>query len=159
MPKFSLDLRYLSICWTLSFIHVLDMLVSLTDSSMSTPHVYDNPQSPLDEFSGQESNKVPTIDYKQPTESWLFGTQFQKYSWIFPKTISASFLFCLSATAGFFACGLSECLWMPVWPLPVCDSWHMAPLYIHQPESTLPSVPAQWPLRPLPSWLCTRKTS
>lgn len=36
----------------------------------------------------------------------------------------------------FWACRLDECSWMTVWPLPVCDSWHMATLYLHQPEST-----------------------
>lgn len=42
-------------------------------------------------------------------------------------------------------------VWMPAWPLPVCDSWHMAALHLHQPPSLR--------LRPLPSWLCTREAS
>lgn len=111
---------------------------------------------PLDEFTSWESS------VSSPAATWNHGNLVRKLS----RAVFSPpcFYSCLCRGGGGRGAGIGrnkvgnsfiwlvhDGVWMPAWPLPVCDSWHMAALYLHQPPSLR--------LRPLPSWLCTREAS
>lgn len=144
--------------WSLSTVPVLDMLVSLTDGgcplySCTSMLIHSHP---LDEFTSWESS------VSSPAATWNHGNLVRKLS----RAVFSPpcFYSCLCRGGGGRGAGIGrnkvgnsfiwlvhDGVWMPAWPLPVCDSWHMAALHLHQPPSLR--------LRPLPSWLCTREAS
>lgn len=144
--------------WSLSTVPVLDMLVSLTDGGcpLYSCTSIANPQSPPGWV-----HQLGILG-QLPGSDWNHGNLVRKLS----RAVFSPpcFYSCLYRGGGGRGAGIGrnkvgnsfiwlvhDGVWMPAWPLPVCDSWHMAALYLHQPPSLR--------LRPLPSWLCTREAS
>lgn len=125
--------------WSVSTVTVLDMLVSLTDGgcplySCTSMLIHSHPW-----MSSPAGN--PRSAPRQRLKSRQFSLKIIE-SCVFPR-VSIS----VSAGGGVGGIGRNKVgnsfiwlvhdgVWMPAWPLPVCDSWHMAALYLHQPEST-----------------------
>ncbi len=127
--------------WSLSRLGVLDMLVSLTDgrcprySCMPTLIHSHLPMSSLARNPVQ-SPAVAGNNLPEPTQLGDLSFPFYASVLLFLHVhVLEEIKSAIAAVVHSSLCvrGLYECFWMP---LPVCDSWHMAPLYLHQPEST-----------------------